>query len=307
MMKKKILAIQGSSLKKINIETDTTVFLALEAQKRNYDIYYFEPKDLSFLDGKVTAKCVNLTFFKDKISFYKISKKLNFNLFNANVLLIRNDPPFNQQYINSTYILEYLAKKVKIINHPKSIREVPEKLFSFNFIKYMPSTLISENLAEIKKFFKKNKKVVIKPINGHGGNEVILLNSYNAKIINKYLKKYNYVIFQKFLPKISNGDRRVFIINGKVKGSITRIPKKGSILSNMSKGAIAKINRLTTKELKVSLQVASLLKKNNIYFAGIDFIQEQLIGDINVTSPTGLATYYKLTGVNLAKYFWDNI
>jgi glutathione synthase len=255
----------------------------------------------------VTAKCVNLTFFKDKISFYKISKKLNFNLFNANVLLIRNDPPFNQQYINSTYILEYLAKKVKIINHPKSIREVPEKLFSFNFTKYMPSTLISENLAEIKKFFKKNKKVVIKPINGHGGNEVILLNSYNAKTINKYLKKYNYVIFQKFLPKILNGDRRVFIINGKVKGSITRIPKKGSILSNMSKGAIAKINRLTTKELKVSLQVASLLKKNNIYFAGIDFIQEQLIGDINVTSPTGLATYYKLTGVNLAKYFWDNI
>jgi glutathione synthase len=306
-MKKKILVIQGSSLNKVDFKTDTTLFLGLEAQRRGYQIYYFEPKDLSFLDGKVTAKCVNLTFFKDKISFYKISKKLNFNLFNANVLLIRNDPPFNQQYINSTYILEYLAKKVKIINHPKSIREVPEKLFSFNFTKYMPSTLISENLAEIKKFFKKNKKVVIKPINGHGGNEVILLNSYNAKTINKYLKKYNYVIFQKFLPKILNGDRRVFIINGKVKGSITRIPKKGSILSNMSKGAIAKINRLTTKELKVSLQVASLLKKNNIYFAGIDFIQEQLIGDINVTSPTGLATYYKLTGVNLAKYFWDNI
>jgi|TARA_B110000211_G_C13922700_1_gene483498 glutathione synthase len=306
-MKKKILVIQGSSLNKVDFKTDTTLFLGLEAQRRGYQIYYFEPKDLSFLDGKVTAKCVNLTFFKDKISFYKISKKLNFNLFNANVLLIRNDPPFNQQYINSTYILEYLAKKVKIINHPKSIREVPEKLFSFNFTKYMPSTLISENLEEIKKFFKKNKKVVIKPINGHGGNEVILLNSYNAKTINKYLKKYNYVIFQKFLPKILNGDRRVFIINGKVKGSITRIPKKGSILSNMSKGAIAKINRLTTKELKVSLQVASLLKKNNIYFAGIDFIQEQLIGDINVTSPTGLATYYKLTGVNLAKYFWDNI
>ena len=306
-MKKKILVIQGSSLNKVDFKTDTTLFLGLEAQRRGYQIYYFEPKDLSFLDGKVTAKCVNLTFFKDKIRFYKISKKLNFNLFNANVLLIRNDPPFNQQYINSTYILEYLAKKVKIINHPKSIREVPEKLFSFNFTKYMPSTLISENLEEIKKFFKKNKKVVIKPINGHGGNEVILLNSYNAKTINKYLKKYNHVIFQKFLPKILNGDRRVFIINGKVKGSITRIPKKGSILSNMSKGAIAKINRLTTKELKVSLQVASLLKKNNIYFAGIDFIQEQLIGDINVTSPTGLATYYKLTGVNLAKYFWDNI
>ena len=171
----------------------------------------------------------------------------------------------------------------------------------------MPSTLISENLSEIRNFFKKNKKVIIKPINGYSGNEVILLKNFNSKIINIYLKKHNHIIFQKFLPKISEGDRRVFIINGKIKGSISRVPKKKSILSNMSKGAIATINKLTDKEIKISKKVAILLKKNNIYFAGVDFVQGQLIGDINVTSPTGLATHYNLTGINLAKFFWDNI
>ena len=306
-MPKKILAIQGSSLKKVNIETDTTLFLALEAQKRGYQIHYYEPQNLRFIDGKVTVKCFQLTFFKETKIFYKITKRLNFDLSKAKVLLIRNEPPFNQQYINTTFILEHISKKVKIINHPKSIREVPEKLFSIQLIKYMPSTLISENIDEIKNFFKKNKKVIVKPIDGYGGNEVILLKSFNNKIINKYLKKYNHIILQKVLPEISNGDRRVFIINGKVKGSITRIPKQGSILSNMSKGAIAQINKLTSKEKKISQEVAILLKKQNIYFAGIDFVQGQLIGDINVTSPTGLATHYSLTGINLAKYFWDNI
>ena len=307
MMQKKILAIQGSSLTRVDTETDTTLFLALEAQKRGYQVYYFEPKNLSFLNGKVTARCFHLTFFENTKKFYKINKKLNFNLLKAKVLLIRNEPPFNQQYINTTFILEHLAKKVKIINHPRSIREVPEKLFSIRLVKYMPSTLISENLEEIKIFFNVNKKVIIKPINSYSGNEVLLLNSFNSKIITRYIKKHNHIIFQKFLPKISNGDKRVFIINGKVKGSITRVPKKGSILSNMSKGAVAKISKLTKQEMKISKQVANLLKQKKIYFAGIDFIQGQLIGDINVTSPTGLASYFSLTGNNLAKYFWDNI
>ena len=306
-MPKKILAIQGSSLKKVNIETDTTLFLALEAQKRGYQIHYYEPQNLSFIDGKVTVKCFQLTFFKETKIFYKITKRLNFDLSKAKVLLIRNEPPFNQQYINTTFILEHISKKVKIINHPKSIREVPEKLFSIQLIKYMPSTLISENIEEIKIFFKKHKKIIVKPINGYSGNEVILLKKFNNKIIDKYLKKHNHVIFQKFLPQISKGDRRVFIINGKIKGSISRVPKKYSILSNMSKGAIAQINKLTKRQIKISKEVANLLNKDNIYFAGVDFVQDKLIGDINVTSPTGLTTYYKLTGKNLAKYFWDNI
>ena len=306
-MKKKILAIQGSSLKKINIKTDTSFFLGLEAQRRNYEIYYYEPKDLSFIDGKVIAQCSKLKFQDNKKKPIKILKKIVLNLIKAKVLLIRNEPPFNQQYINTTFILEHIDKKLQIINNPKALREVPEKLFSLGLTKFMPSTLISEDLNEIKKFFNKNKKVVVKPIESYGGNDVKLLNKFNKEKILKYIKKYSHLMFQKFIPQILKGDKRIFIINGKIKGAISRKPKQGSILSNMSKGAKAKEIKISNHELKVSKFVASELKKLNIYFAGIDFINGKLIGDINVTSPTGLKTYYDLSGINLAKYFFDNI
>ena len=306
-MKKKILAIQGSSLKKIDIKTDTSFFLGLEAQRRNFEIYYYEPKDLSFVGGKVIARCSILKLQDNLKKPIKILNKSYLNLVKAKALLIRNEPPFDQQYINTTFILEHIVKKLKIINNPKALREVPEKLFSLRLIKFMPSTLISENLDEIKKFFNKNKKIVIKPIESYGGNDVKLLNKFHKEKILKFIKNYSHLMFQKFIPQISKGDKRIFIINGKVKGSISRVPKPGSILSNMSKGAKAKEIKITNHELKVSKFVASELKKSNIYFAGIDFINGKLIGDINVTSPTGLKTYYDLTGINLAKYFFDNI
>ena len=303
----KILAIQGSDLKKVNIKTDTTILLATEAQKRGYKVYYFRPEDLSFLNGKVVAFCKHIKINNNKKNFYSILKTINFNLEKSNVILIRNDPPFNSRYLYTTFLLDHISRKVKIINHPFAVRNVSEKMFSINFMKYMPPTLISENQKEIKKFFKKQKSVVVKPIDGFSGNNVILLKSFNASKIRKLLKKNNHLFFQKFLPEVSRGDKRVFIIKGKIVGAISRVPKKGSILSNMSKGAHAKLIKLTNKERKASRAIGKLLVKNKIYFAGIDFIQEKLIGDINVTSPTGLAAYRDLSGINLAKTFWNNI
>jgi len=306
-MKKKILIIQGSSLKKINIKTDTSFFLGLEAQRRSYQIFYYEPKDLSFINGKVTALCSKVKFEDNPKQPVKVLNKTVLNLLQAKLILIRSEPPFNQQYINTTFILEHISKKVRIINHPKALREVPEKLFSLRLTKYMPQTLISENLNEIKTFLKRNNKIVMKPIESYSGNDVKLITKFNKSLINKFIRKYHHLMFQKFIPQISKGDKRVFIINGKIKGAISRLPKKGSILSNMSKGASAKKIEISQHEMKISKIVANELKKQNIYFAGIDFIQGKLIGDINVTSPTGLKTYYDLTGINLAKYFFDNI
>ena len=155
-----------------------------------------------------------------------------------------------------------------------------------------------------------HKKCIIKPLFGNGGKD-IFFSSFNDPnlnvIIEKFLEEEEHFIIQKFIRNVSKGDKRVFIINGKIKGAISRLPKKGSILSNMSKGASAKKIEISQHEMKISKIVASELKKQNIYFAGIDFIQSKLIGDINVTSPTGLKTYYDLTGINLAKYFFDNI
>ena len=303
----KILAIQGSDLKKVNIKTDTTILLASEAQKRGYKIYYFEPENLSFLNGKVSAFCKHIKINENKKKFYSLLRTVNFNLERSKVILIRNDPPFDNRYLYTTFLLNHISKKVKIINHPFAVRNISEKLFSINLMRYMPPTLISENLSEIKSFFKKHKAVVAKPINGFSGNNVILLKTFNANKLKKLLKTHNHLFFQKFLPGVFKGDKRVFIIKGKIVGAISRIPKKGSILSNMSKGAKAKLTKLTRKEVNVSKVIGKLLMKNNIYFAGIDFVQEKLIGDINVTSPTGLAAYKDLSGINLAKLFWNNI
>ena len=303
----KILAIQGSNLKKLNIKTDTTILLAAEAQKKGYKIFYFEPKNISFLNGKVIALCKHIKINNKKKKFYSLLKTINFNLAKSKVILIRSDPPFDNRYLYTTYLLNHISKKVKIINHPFAVRNVSEKLFSINFMQYMPPTLVSENLNEIKNFFKKHKSVVVKPINGFGGNNVILLKSFAANRIKKLLKIHNHLFFQKFLPGVSKGDKRVFIIKGKIVGAISRLPKKGSILSNMSKGAKARLTKLTSKEIKTSKVVGKLLIKNKIYFAGIDFVQEKLIGDINVTSPTGLTTYQNLSGINLAKLFWKKI
>ena len=303
----KILAIQGSDLKKVNIKTDTTILLASEAQKRGYKIYYFEPENLSFLNGKVLAFCKHIKINENKKKFYSLLKTVKFNLEKSKAILIRNDPPFDNRYLYTTFLLNHISKKVKIINHPFAVRNISEKLFSINLMKYMPPTLISENLSEIKSFFKKHKAVVLKPINGFSGNNVILMKTFISSKIRKLLKTNNHLFFQKFLPGVSKGDKRVFIIKGKIVGAISRIPKKGSILSNMSKGAKAKLTKLTSKEVNASKAIGKLLVKNNIYFAGVDFVQEKLIGDINVTSPTGLAAYKDLSGINLAKLFWNNI
>ena len=171
----------------------------------------------------------------------------------------------------------------------------------------MPNTIFTQDIEEIKKFFKKNKRVILKPIHSYGGNDIHLLKKINLKFIRKFIKKHNFIICQKYLPNISYGDKRVFIIDGKISGAISRIPKKGSILSNLSKGAKAINVKLTKLEKKISKLIASDLIKEKIYFAGIDFIDQKLNGDINVTSPTGLKTLYDLSKINLAKNFWKNL
>ena len=303
----KIVAVQGNNPSKLNPITDTSVFLAHEIQSKNYKIFYYDPKDLSVIDSKVIASGFFIQFDYKNKKFFKILKKQKLELTKCKFILIRQDPPFNLEYILATYILDFIKDKVKILNNPTSIRNISEKLYSAKYLKYMPSTIFTQNITEIKKFFKINKKVILKPIHSYSGNDIHLLSKYNSKLINNFIKKHDHIMCQKFLPKISKGDKRVFIINGKVCGAISRVPKQGSFLSNMSKGAKPININLSTKENKISRLIAKDLKKENIFFAGIDFIDEKLNGDINVTSPTGLKTLYDLSGINLAKTFWKEL
>ena len=306
-MTNKIVAIQGNHPSKLNPETDTSVFLANEIQNKDYKIFYYDPKNLSVINSKVIASGFFIKFnYKDK-KFFKILKKQKLDLTKCKYILIRQDPPFNLEYISATYILDTIKDKVKILNNPTSIRNVSEKLYSVRYQKFMPSTIFTQNINEIKNFFKVHKKVIIKPIHSYGGNDIHLLNRFNSKFINQFIKKHDHIMCQKFLPKISKGDKRVFLINGKVCGAISRVPKQGSFLSNMSKGAKPISIELTNIEKKVSKLIAKDLKQENIFFAGIDFIDQKLNGDINVTSPTGLKTLYDLSGINLAKTFWNEL
>tara|TARA_B100001765_G_scaffold24705_1_gene13911 strand:- start:123 stop:1043 length:921 start_codon:yes stop_codon:yes gene_type:complete len=305
-MRNKIVAIQGNKLSKLNLATDTSIFLAKEAQKIGLKLFYYEPQNLSIVKNKIIAQG-NFIKFTDNKKFYKILDNKLLDLSTVKYILIRQDPPFNLEYITTTYILDNL-NKVKIINNPSAIRNISEKLYSTKFMKYLPRTIFSSDIKQIKKFLKLNKKIIIKPIHGYSGNNIKLLNGkLNKKEIVNYLNKHGHIMCQKFLPLIKFGDKRVFIINGKVVGAISRVPKKGSFLSNLSKGASAKLIKLTNKELSISKIVAKDLKQNNIYFAGIDFISGKLNGDINVTSPTGLKTFFDLSGINLAKVFWNNL
>ena len=306
-MTNKIIGLQGDNPLKLNPNTDTSIFLANEIQKKKYKIFYYYPKNLSVINSKVFAEGFFIKFDYNKKKFFTLLKKYKQDLSKCKFILIRQDPPFNMEYISNTYILEMIKTKVKIINDPTSIRNISEKFFSNRYKKYMPNTIFTQNISEIKNFFKTNKKIILKPIHSFGGNDIILLKKFNLKLISKLLKKHNYIMCQKYMPKINKGDKRVFIINGKVCGAISRVPKKGSFLSNMSKGAKPFNTKLTLKEKKISKLVARDLKRENIFFAGVDFIDEKLNGDINVTSPTGLKTFYDLSKVNLAKTFWEEL
>ncbi len=306
MKKNKIIAIQGNSFQSINRKTDTTLLLALEAQRRGYKIYYYETKNLTFSNGKIYALSKEVKFNENKKIFYSVKKIKIVDLSKVKFILMRQNPPFNMDYITATFLLEKISNKTRIINDPVAVRNMPEKLYSIGFIKLMPPTIFTRSINEIEKFKKKYKKIVIKPTHGYGGKNIVFINkSMKKNKISNYLKKHEHIMVQKFIPQIKHGDKRIFIIGGTIRGAIRRIPKKDSIVSNLGQGGKAVETTLTKKELSIAKIVALNLKKSKIVFAGIDLISNYLTGDINITSPTGLKNFKDLTGVDLAVDFWD--
>ena len=302
----KVIAIQGDPINSINTKTDTTLLLALEAQRRGYKIYYYETRDLMFSNGKVYSFCKEVIFYGNKKKFYQIKNPKKIDLSKVDFILMRQNPPFNMDYITATFLLEKISKKTRIVNDPFVVRNMPEKLYSIEFLKFLPPTIFTKNVEEVVNFKKKYKKIVVKPTHGYGGKNIFFINKKAKKReISKYLRKHDHVMVQKFLPQIKHGDKRIFIIGGTIKGAIRRIPPRGSIVSNIGQGGKAVKTTLTKDEYRIAKIVASNLKKKQIVFAGIDLISNYLTGDINITSPTGLKNYKDLTGIDLAFDFWN--
>ena len=306
-MKNKI-AIQMDDIKTIDFDFDSSFIIGLEGQRRNYDIFYYHPDDLFIDQGEVKAKGFFLELFDQKKNYYKfLSDKMVINLEEFKFIFLRQDPPFNMHYITSTYLLDCLPKSTKVINNPSSVRNAAEKILPFQFKEFMPPTLISQRVEEIKIFFKLHEDIIIKPLYGNGGEGIH--RSQNGllegiDIHGDYLEMP--IMAQKYIPEISEGDRRIIFFDGDYVGSVARIPSEGSIKANFHAGGSAKKTGLVFRDQQIIETLGKELKKLDLFFVGIDIIGNFLT-EINVTSPTGIKQINKLNNVKLEQVFWDKL
>ena len=303
----KQIAIQMDNIETIDFEFDTSFLIGYEAQQRNYKIFYYNPNDLIIQNGDVQANGQYVKLKLDENNYFEyISKRITVDLKNFNFIFLRQDPPFNMNYITSTYILDLLPDSTKVINNPTAVRNATEKLFTFNFKKFMPPTIVTNNINEIENFLDKIGEIITKPLYGNGGVGIHRFNkqNFNADDLKQYL--YLPIMAQKYIKEINQGDRRLILIDGEYCGSVARIPKDGDIKANFHAGGKAKKTDLVFRDREIIESVGPQLAKNNLFFVGIDIIGDYLT-EINVTSPTGIKQINTLNNVNLEKLFWDKL
>ena len=303
----KQIAIQMDNIETIDFEFDTSFLIGYEAQLRNYKIFYYNPNDLIIQNGDVQASGQYVKLKLDENSYFDyISKRITVDLKNFNFIFLRQDPPFNMNYITSTYILDLLPDSTKVINNPTAVRNATEKLFTFNFKKFMPPTIVTNNINEIENFLDKIGEIITKPLYGNGGVGIHRFNkqNFNPDDLKQYLDLP--IMAQKYIKEINQGDRRLILIDGEYCGSVARIPKDGDIKANFHAGGKAKKTDLVFRDREIIESVGPQLAKKNLFFVGIDIIGDYLT-EINVTSPTGIKQINTLNNVNLEKLFWDKL
>lgn len=304
------IAVQMDSLDKINKNTDSTLALIEEACKRNYTVFIYTVDNLSLLKNKPVAigKKVLKVNIKNE-NFLSLTKSVTKDLEKFDVILIRQDPPYDMQYITATYILEKISSSCLILNNPASIRNCPEKIFVMEFYHLMPPTIISREYKKILSFIKKHKNIVFKPLFGNGGKDVYFLNEKDPNlniIIENMLLSREHAIAQKFIRKVSLGDKRILLLNGKPVGAVNRIPNKNEIRANLHIGGIAKKTSLSKRDFFICNEISQKLKEKGLFFSGIDIIDGYLT-EINVTSPTCIREIDKLNKSNISKLFWNEV
>ena len=306
--KKIKVAVQMDKLNKINKDTDSTLALIQEAIKRKFSVFIYNVENLYFENNELKAiasKVLSINIQKEK--FLTLDTLNSISLKSFEFVLIRQDPPFNMEYITATYLLERLPKSCLVLNKPSSIRDCPEKLFVMDFFNLMPPTLISKQKNNIIKFVKKFKKVVIKPIYGNGGSNVFYLNEKDPNlniIIDSLIEETEHVIVQKFIKNVKKGDKRILLINGLPVGAVNRIPVNNEIRANLHIGGKAKKTTLTKREKFICDRIKFKLKEKGLFFTGIDVIDGYLT-EINVTSPTCIREIDTLNKVNISYIYWE--
>ena len=305
------IGFQMDPLESLSLEDDTTIAIIEECLLRNYNIWHFLPKDVSYINGEVVASSKKiLELNRDIKPSFKISDSINKNLKGLDLIFLRQDPPFDMSYVTSTFLLEYIEDEVKIINKPSEVRNAPEKLFLNRWRDLTPETIITKNISEINSFRKKHKNINLKPLYGNGGNGIFFLGekdkNFNS-LIEIFLDTHpEQFILQEYLKNIKFGDKRIILINGKPEGAINRIPSENDIRANLHVGGKATKTVISNKEMEICESIGPELIKRGLLLVGIDIIGNKLT-EINVTSPTGFREIQKFSNINLAKKLIDSL
>ena len=304
------VAIQMDPTERIDISGDSTFALALEAQARGHSLFYYGPRDLSFRDGSVVARTRPLTVRPVKGDHFALGDASVCDLSKVQVVLMRQDPPFDMAYITATHILERLQPGTLVVNDPFHVRNAPEKLFVTLFKEFMPPTLISSDREEIRKFRSQHQDIILKPLYGNGGAGVFRVQPDDENLgalLEMFTQFFREpVIVQRYVPEVRKGDKRIILVDGEFAGAINRVPAEGEARSNMHVGGRPEATTLTPRERAICDALGPELKNRGLIFTGIDVIGDFLT-EINVTSPTGIQEVRRFGGADIAKLVWDGI
>ena len=304
------VAVQMDPIERINIRGDSTFALLLEAQKRDHSVRYYTPDRLAMLQGRVFAGVQPLQVREEAGNHFTLGEAKRTELSSFDVILMRQDPPFDLAYVTATHLLEHIHPKTLVVNDPASVRNAPEKMLVMQFPALMPPTLISRDLAEIKAFRAEHGDIVMKPLYGHGGGAVFRLTKDDLNFGSLYdmfsaTFREPWVI-QKFLPAVAKGDKRIMLVDGEFTGAVNRVPAADDLRSNMVRGGSPKETDLTPREREICAAIGPALRDRGLILVGIDVI-DGLLTEINVTSPTGIRAIKSLGGPDVAAATWDAI
>ena len=302
------VAIQMDPVETLEISGDTTFALSLEAQARGHHLWYYTPDKLSYEQGKLSAYGQSLTLFDNPAHFFETGAYEQRDLAQMDVVLMRQDPPFDMAYITATHLLEMLPKGTFVVNNPAEVRNAPEKLLVTQFSDLMPPTLISRDPAAIRAFRDQHKDIIIKPLFGNGGAGVFRLQPADQNL-NSLLEMFfsqtrEPVMVQAYLPAVRQGDKRIILVDGQPVGAINRIPQDGEARSNLHVGGTAHSIEMSARDQQICERLGPELRRRGLLFVGIDVIGDYLT-EINVTSPTGIREIERFTGTSCAAALWD--
>jgi glutathione synthase len=304
------VAVQMDPIARINIRGDSTFALLLEAQKRGHGLSYYTPDKLSLRGEELLAPIQPLTVRDDVSDHFTLGEPRREPLAQFDVILLRQDPPFDLAYITSTHFLERLHPKTLVVNNPASVRNAPEKIFVMDFPQLMPPTLISRDLDEINSFRDEHGAVVMKPLHGHGGAAVfrIMPQDMNfGSLFDMFSVTFREPwVIQRFIPEVKHGDKRIILVDGEFAGAVNRVPATDDLRSNMVRGGAAQATELSDREREICAALGPSLRERGLLFVGIDVIDGNLT-EINVTSPTGIRAIARLCGPDVAAKIWDAI